>query len=191
MRTRSIMCKERKGALFFRNILPVFLMLIASAGCAFEVGQLNPSPNIAMTPRKQSLHFQIAPEVKDRFQVELASSSVEVTRWRMSLYAGYYNGLKDLFHLIKTPHQANYVIKVTKADLSFAPAAMGEGGVAAFWAHVVFRASLMDSSGNVVRVSAGTAQAKSAFISKDKAHQGIRSALETMYEMMARQLFSR
>ena len=76
------------------------------------------------------------------------------------------------------------------AQVAFDPYGAGYGQAAAAEAHVRYKARLVDSAGNVVRRSSGTVPSKRSTGDHNEYTLVAKSAVETMYERIASELFS-
>lgn len=185
----------------FRRLVPsyratmTFLGVLLSLGCitapVAHIAKSNPKPNIDLPERNLALSLVLDEEVKDAFKVPPRSGipETDVTAWRATLEKGFHNGLGSAF---RTKEQkAELTLQLVEVQLEFVPSAVnGYGQAAAAEAHVRYKARLVDAAGNVVRRSSGTVPSKRSTGHHTEFTLVAKSAVETMYERIASELFS-
>jgi len=178
-----------------KNTLLLTLSLALLVGCMsmnvkVKVKETNPRPNISIdsSDTNTSLSLSIDDAIKDSFevsvskaQVGLVSSDTKMTveGWRKSLEAGFQNGFKGFFKIEKSG--SDLIINITRADLSYPPT-------------ITYSASLVRKTGEVVKSTAGTASPVRSGGMQGSAGEVemspmAESAIEVMYEKIARDLF--
>lgn len=172
-----------------------FLGVLLSLGCitapVIQVAKSSPKPNIDLPERNLSLGLTLDEQVKDTFKMPPASGipETEVTQWRATLEKGFHNGLGTAFRTKEEKSQL--MLQLVEATLEFVPSAVnGYGQAAATEAHIRYKARLVDAGGNVVRRSTGTVASKRSTGDRDEFTLVAKSAVETMYERIASDLFS-
>ncbi len=172
----------------FRH-LSLIVALISLAGCSLKIHAGNPRPNIAIATRDSTMALVIADQVANDFAFRQQNGIMggSVQGWHTTLRAGFSNGFSDAFQLREAPAETTMSIDV--AELEFVPAAVsGYYGVVAVVAQVRFKATV--TQGGVKRRVAGTAVSKKSIASRNEVTAGTVSAVESMYEAIARELFS-
>ena len=111
-----------------------------------------------------------------------------VEGWRATLRNGYLYGFKDAFKLAADA-PADVTIVIDDAELEFVPTGVAGSAVMAGTAQVRYKAKLVDKNGATLRLAAGTAAAKKSSTSRGEVTVLAASAIETMYEQLAQELF--
>jgi len=173
----------------------IFLGVLLSLGCiatpVARVARSSPKPNIDLPERNLALGLTLDEQVKDAFKVPRRSGipETEVTAWRTTLERGFHNGLGTFFRTKE--EKSELTLQLVEVDLEFVPSAVnGYGQAAAAEAHVRYKARLLDAVGNVVRRSSGTVTSKRSTGDHNEFTLVALSAVETMYERIASDLFS-
>lgn len=172
----------------FRH-LSLLLVLLSTSACSLKILAGNPRPNIAAVPRDSTMALVISSQVADAFAIPQQNGIMggRVQGWHTTLRAGFGNGFNDVFRLTEAP--AETTMTIDEAELEFVPAAVsGYYGVVAVTAQVRFKATV--TQGGVKRRVAGTAVSKKSIASRNEATAGTVSAVESMYEAIARELFA-
>ena len=172
----------------FRH-LPLLLVLVSMSACSLKIRAGNPRPNIAIVPRDTTMALVIADRVADTFVIPQQNGIMggSVQGWHTTLRSGFGNGFNDVFRLSEGP--ADTTMSIDVAELEFVPAAVsGYYGVIAVNAQVRFKATV--TQGGVKRRIAGTAVSKKSIANAAEATAGTVSAVESMYEAIARELFA-
>jgi hypothetical protein len=187
-----------------------FLLLFAAlGGCTLSVTASQPRPNIALSARTEKLSLQLKDNVRDKYQVpaQQGIKSINVNDWHVSLRSGFDAAFRGAFQGSGDP----LVLTIERADLVLTPSAVGvqsmrtrrvsrrsrvqrttvQTGVTAVRAQITFRARLLDKNGKVLGTSASTAESKGSttVASEEEMTRLSGDAIETMYEMIAADLF--
>ena len=172
-----------------------FLGVLLSLGCVAapvaRIARSSPKPNIDLPERNLALGLTLDEGVKDAFKVPPRSGipETEVTAWRATLEKGFQNGLGKAFRTQEP--KSELTLQIVEAELEFVPSAVnGYGQAAAAEAHLRYKARLVDAAGNVVRRSSGTVTSKRSTGVTTEFTLVARSAVETMYERIASELFN-
>lgn len=173
----------------------IFLGVLLSLGCisapVARIVRSSPKPNIDLPERNLALGLTLDEQVKDAFKVPPRSGvpETDVTAWRATLEKGFHNGLGKAFRTQE--EKSELTLQLVEAELEFVPAAVnGYGQTVSAEAHVRYKARLMDAGGNVVRRSSGTVTSKRATSDHNEFTLVAKSAVETLYERIASELFS-
>jgi hypothetical protein len=173
----------------FRYTLQVLLATAVSmAGCALETGNGNPRPNIALNQAAtRTISMRVAPEVQREFSIPERDGlpSADIHEWRDTLYTGFCNGFHEYFKVIPGNEKSDLVLKISRTDVVLAYWVAG-GGVRT---QITYKALLLDENGQTLGVSANTVTSKTAFHTVESATDSVTSAVESMYESIARDLF--
>ncbi len=163
--------------------------VLLSTGCALSVKAGNPRPNVDLPESQASLALDLDPAIRDAFKAPSGDSlpPSDVQAWRTTLERGFQNSFRSVF---KAEGGSALVLKIVEADLMLAATAVDDGGVAAAEAQVRYKARLVDAQGNVVRRSVGTVVSKRSATSRAGVTPVVESAVESMYEKIAQDLFS-
>jgi hypothetical protein len=189
--------------------LGLFLLGAALGGCTLSVTASRPRPNIALSARPEKLTLQLEHDVRDRYQVpaQQGIKPIDVNDWHVSLRSGFDAAFRNTFQGSGDP----LVLSIERADLVLTPSAVGvqsmrttrvsrrsrvqrttvQTGVTAVRARITYRAQLLDRSGKVLATSAATAESKGSttVASEEEMTRLSGDAIETMYEMIAADLF--
>ena len=172
-----------------KNAVCLLFLCLYVAGCTLTVTAAQPRPNIALAPRPEKLSLKLGPDVKDQYRVppQQGLQAVNVAGWNSTLQTGFDSAFGSLFQ----GSGEGLVLSIDRADLVVTPAAVGTYGVAAVRAQVTYRAQLMSESGNVIAISAATAESKGTTASPSQADMTrlAGDAVESMYELIAKELF--
>lgn len=165
----------------------VILCSVLTACGSLTVSQFAPNPNVDIDSAHKNVKLDLTADVKDTYEVPSKNGmrSVAVSDWRKSLTTGFENsfGNRASGRDVKT-------LQISRAEIELAPAAMSaQYGPIAAYANLTYQARLVDAKGNVLKRSAGTVTAKSAFTSTNETTTAAQSAVESMYEKIATDLF--
>ena len=176
---------------------PVCTAVVACAvlwGCLpppIQVDLLEPRPNLALVnDRERTLSLSLGPGISDQFSVPAHDRipSTTVRSWQETLTNGFRAAFKPYF-TVASPSEL--VVAIDRADIDWAPLGVsGKGIVTAVQAQITYKARLLDSRRNTIAAAASTATSKSPAIDYDGLERCLTSAVETMYEDMAQQLFA-
>lgn len=177
-------------------------MLILSAivslffqSCALQVNLLNPKPNLYLNEEKEKLALVIHDDIKDVFVVPKNNGvkQFNVTEWHNSLKQGFVNGFKDYYTIVDDKADAGLILELSRTDFEFVPVSVG-----AYWgvqstftlnAQITFKAKLTANNGEVINKNAATAVSKSAGGDRAQFTKVAESAIESMYEIIGKELF--
>lgn len=162
-----------------RNSLGV-LILVAACG-NLRVDPASPRPNVDLAPAVSPVSLTLDASIRDSFVIPHTPSvnEVPVSGWRGTLTRGFDAAFKG--------GASDHVLVLREAELSFGPAAIGMGGTAAVRAHIRFKSSLVDPSGNEVGRISGDVDARDAATSPNPEAMTMNAAqaTEAMYEQIA------
>jgi hypothetical protein len=175
-------------------ILSAIVALILQS-CALQVNLLNPKPNLYLNEEKEKLALVLADDIKDIFVVPKNNGvkQFNVTEWHNSLKQGFVNGFRDYYTIVDDKADAGLILELTRADFEFVPADVG-----AYWgvrstfalnAQITFKAKLTAKNGEVINKNAGTAFSKSAGGDRAQFTKAAESSIESMYEIIGKELF--
>jgi hypothetical protein len=191
------------------GLLKLVTLSAALGGCTLSVTASQPRPNIALSARAEKLTLQLKDNVRDTYQVpaQQGIKPINVNDWHVSLRAGFDAAFKNSFQ----GSGDQLVLSIERADLVLTPSAVGvqsmrtrrvsrrsrvqrttvQSGVTAVRAQVTYRAQLLDKNGKVIGMSAATAESKGSttVASEEEMTRLSGDAIETMYEMIAADLF--
>lgn len=174
--------------------LPCLAMVLSSlllaSGCTLSVAQGNPRPNIDLPESKAGLKLVMDESVRNTFEVPGRGgiNKGEVEQWRETLARGFQNGFGTAFQTNADPSELT--LQLSEVELEFAPTAVAShGGAVAAEAQIRYKARLVDAQGNVVRRSNGTVASKRSTGRADEVTLIAESAVESMYEKIAMDLF--
>jgi hypothetical protein len=171
--------------------ISVLLLAPAMAACAVPVHALNPKPNVDLDRSDRSLGLQLDPAVHDQFVVhaEDGYKPMTVEHWHETLMNGFANGYGEAFTLAKGPSQG-LVLEIAEAEPEMTRAAVNaDSSAAATAVQIHFKARLRSANAVVCR-SHGTVSSKKAVGMAWEIPNAVSSAIETMYEAIARDCFT-
>lgn len=172
--------------------LGVFLILACTAcfKSTLRVPAVEARPNVNLAKHDERLSLRIGPKVQDAYTLprDNGIGPTQVSEWKASLRTGFKNAFSDSF-VIADMEDGSSVLEIQEAELEIVPAAVAANGyVAAGRAQIRFKAQLR-RGGKSVPLS-GMAESKKAVTRMDGAPSAAKSAIETMYEGIADQLFN-
>jgi hypothetical protein len=170
-----------------------------------KVTALNPKPNLALKNSKEKIYFLIDKNVEDNYVVPKQSgiTKTNVSEWHTSLINGFKNGFSDFFTIVNDLSEADFILKISKADFEWTPAATrtnvsGSSGyvssttsVSSIRAQVTFKAQLVNKNGDIVKQCANTVIAKKVASGFKDVNPTVASALESMYEYIGNDFFEK
>ncbi len=157
---------------------------LAISGCSYTVGPFEPKPNVALPSKAPAFELELAPTVKDTYEVPGTNGLAPgtVTSWRSSLEKGFAVGFPS-----GGAANGTAKLRVELAEFSFVPAAVdGAGRTVGARAQVKFRGRW--TVGETEIPVSGTAESKSATTAGGDIHGAAASAVETMYESFGQAL---
>ena len=171
-------------------LVPVSLLAACAVNQTHRVGEITARPNVALKKSSQSIGLKLSDGVKDAWVSprENGVGPLEVTAWTTSLSAAFATAFADAF-TIKNG-DSDLVLDIQDAELKLVPGAVDANGyVVSGAAQVRFKAQLLDRTGKQVAVTAGTSKSKTTCSAMDCAPSVAISAVESMYEAIAQDLF--
>ncbi len=169
-------------------------------GCGVAVEIANPRPNIDLKESHQVLNLRLSSKIPNDFDMPTINLmyTPHVSGWRSSLKRGFRNGFGEYFDL-SPDARPDLVLEITEAlpEIVMTQNATGytAGGVyhstgqAAGNAQIRYRARLLDAQGRVLKKSFGTVPSKRTFTNIFEGTAVVESAVETLYEAVARDCF--
>lgn len=158
------------------------------SGCTEIITQGDPRPNIALQQQMKTLKLSIGSTVPDSFMIP--GSNFAVQGWHGTLRKGFRNGFMGAYALVQGDGGVDQLLTLDLAELG--TAACVETNLVAC-VLVRYQATLTDSAG-ATRRTAGSAESR--YRSRDGSSQpvdiaraNVDSAIETMYERIAKELF--
>lgn len=182
----------------FLSILMISILVIFSTGCTIPIKYVQPKPNIDLAQGNYKLELDISKKIKSTFETKskngVKGASVEF--FRESLKAGFESGLSEFFQ-----GKSKRVLLLRMVELAFIPASMvtsvsGTDGntysstsVGSIYVVIQYQARVFDGKTKkvIARIS-GRAQSKSSAVSNDDANEAVKTAIEVMYEQIAKKL---
>jgi hypothetical protein len=114
--------------------------------------------------------------------------AIDVTEWRQSLTNGFINGFGEAYQVLNGAPTA-LTLEFSDAIPELTPAAVsGYYGVVAANAQVRYKARVLANSQILCR-SNGTVISKTAVNNAQQVKDAVRSAVESMYEVIAKECF--
>lgn len=158
--------------------------LVLVSGCPMAVTVGNPQPDIELKAQRTTLRLD-ASGVQDAFSTPANSQvAASVSHFQQTLQNGFHNGFGDAFQLVNDP-PAELTVKLVNVSLTYALATDSPDG---FVAHISYDARLIDGHGKELRVSRHAVTSMEATQSRHDATLAATKAVETMYELAARDL---
>ena len=179
---------------FRKNVVATLVILAGLAvlpGCSILIGPGNPRPNIVVASQKKSLRVVISDSIPNDFDPQTPPHlrNMHVQGWHQTLEKGFSNGFGDSMRVVDSG-TSDWTLKIDNAELEYVSAAVnGYGNVVALTAQIRFKASLQ-RDGEELRL-AGTVESKKATSQGAEIPALAYSAIETMYEKIAADLFNR
>jgi hypothetical protein len=165
--------------------------VLLATGCAPHVNVGNPRPNVDLPRSETSLALELDAAIPDTFKATSGGSSAPSTpvkEWRTTLERGFQNSFGPAF---KTDGGKDLVLHLVEVVLEVAPTTEVDaaGSAVGSEAQIRYKARLVDAQGNVVRRSVGTVSSKRPVARSVDATRVAESAVESMYEKIAEDLF--
>ncbi len=169
----------------FRSSLRVLLVLCGVAACGnLRVDPASPRPNVDLPSAMSPAAVTLAPGIPDQVVIPKTPSvnAVPVSGWRTTLTRAFENGFKG--------GSKERVLVLREAELTFGPAALGPGGTAAVRAHIRFKSTVADPSGNELIRIFGEVEARDAATvpTAEAMTANAAQATEAMYEQIAKKI---
>ena len=176
-----------------KKVLPFILLFGFLCGCiSLTIPKMNPNPNVNLpsNDKKMSLSLDIDQSIKSSFAVTHRPPGmvpVQMEMWRESLETGFKNGFKDYFKIETSKSASDFTITLLRADYDIVTTAVDQrGNTVAGTAQITYKATLNKKTGEVIKRSAKTVQAKKSGGWDLSIGE---SAVETMYEEIAKDFF--
>ena len=167
------------------------LALPMLAACTTTIPPVSPTPNTAFVPQQRSLELALAPEVADRFSVEIQQpgmyyAPIVIQSWHTTLENGFRNGFRSAFPARQGP-SADLTLRIDRASLE-----LGD-----FFPHVHARiqyVATLSGADGTLRRTAGVAYGgvpRGRLVSGEDLIAGdISTSVAAMYEQVAMQLLA-
>ena len=170
-------------------LLPLIFIFIGCAMITFK--KSNPFPNVDIPGMEnKTIALLISSDVKNKFKTQPTGGGckgLHLKNWHTSLKNGFNNAYKDSFKVIDSPDNADYVIKLLRTTPFLEVTTMyGTGAAAACGVNITYKARLLHN-GKAIKSSAHTVMAKQR---AGKVKMNLKSALESMYEIMTKDFFN-
>lgn len=154
-----------------------------------------PTPNLALKDEKpKSIELSMGNGVQDSY-IHLRRNGFKktiVSSWKASLKNGFVSAFRESFSIHSESLDSDFALKLNRAELEIIPAESGNG----MSAMITFNAVLLDSNGKEISQMASTAYSKKSAVlffysaNSSRAMEITNSAVESMYEMIAKEMFT-
>ena len=192
-----------------KKIIPV-IGIILGLGCGtlqpLIIPQIDSRPNVSMkfSEKKKSISIVMSDEIRNEFEVSHKffwggrDRLWKMTCYRDSLQTGFQNAFRDFFKIVPQGSSSDLIVEIVRADFKFVPDVVdATGNVVLVRPTIEYRAVLKKKNGEPVRMSAATALSKvpsefnfeSGGIVMTIDPASVKSVIESMYEVMAKDLF--
>lgn len=191
-----------------KKIIPV-IGIILGLGCGslqpLIIPKTDPSPNVSMklSEKKRSVSIVLADGILNEFEVSHKFFGGRDRVWKMtsyrdSLQAGFQNGFKDYFKIVPQGSPSDLIVEISRADFRFViDTVNGFGEAVLVRPNIEYRAVLKKRNGEPVKISAATVMSKitsefnyeSGGIIMTIDPESIKSVIESMYEVMSKDMF--
>jgi hypothetical protein len=182
-------------------ILIATLLATIPSYCALKITALNPKPNLALKSSNEKIFILIDKNVEDSYMIPKQGGikKTNVTDWHTSLINGFKNGFSDFFIIVDDASEADLILKLSKAEIEWAPAGtrtVVSGGssstvVSHVRSQVTFNAQLVNKNGDILKQCANTVVSKKVAFKRKDINPNAASALESMYEYIANDFFEK
>jgi hypothetical protein len=156
-------------------------------GCSgpIMIGQMNPKPNFDLPSTQKTISLSFGPKVQDEFETRQDGIGViKFSNWKNSLQQGFKNGFEDYLTIAESG-ESDYVLKILQTEPEFVTAARtADNYIVSAVMQITYKAELYYLD-NKIASSAHTVRAKSSTANRDKAFENAKSAIESMYEVIA------
>ena len=176
-----------------KNLKYLFLpLLFIFMGCStINLKESNPLPNVdILGMENKTIALLISTDIQNKFKTQPTGEGckgLHLKNWHTSLTNGFNNAYKDSFKIINSPDNADYVIKLLRTTPFLEVITMyGAGAVTTCVLNITYKARLLHD-GKAVKSSAHTVMAKQR---EGEIEMNLKSALESMYEIMTKDFFN-
>jgi hypothetical protein len=176
----------------------VFVCLLLLSACGgmryIYTGELNPTPNIDIEPIKERIFLEFDESIKDTFwEYHSDLKPLEVSSWLASLQNGFNNAFKE-FNIVHSKNQAQLILKMYDANPTRTILTVSQSDVkflntVLVGCQITYKVRLLNARGEILKRASGTANAKRSGTLKYENDQIMASAIESMYETIAKDFF--
>ena len=181
-----------------KKLLFLFLAFILFYGCALKVTKMNPKPNISINETKMKIMLEIDASIKDTFEIPAKGgiSKIKVVGWRESLKSGFNNGFGEYYSIVENKSEADLILEIKKADIEFSATSYiatsnTSSKINSVKALITYKAKLVNKTGETIGQSANTSVSKNPINNSRYCTDAVSSAVESMYELIAKDVFEK
>lgn len=176
-------------------LLFCLLQLSACGGMRYiYTGELTPIPNIDIDPIKEGIFLELDESVKDTFwEYHSDLKPLEVSSWRKSLENGFNNAFKE-FNIVHSKDKAQLILKMydanpTRTILTISQSDVKYLNTVLVGCQITYKVRLLNARGEILKRATGTVNSKRSGSLKYENDQIMASAIESMYETIAKEFF--
>jgi len=177
-----------------RSLLVILSVILFLQGCSLKVMQMDPKPNISINESDKSIALVLNDRIEDMYVIpeNRGIKKADVEGWRNSLRAGFENAFGDYYEVKKDENEADLILILKRAEIEFSPTSVSTNvGVTSLETHLTFNAQLKGGDGKTVGRLAKTANSKGSITDPDHVTDNVESAIESMYELIAEDMFEK
>ncbi|MBI5559402.1 MAG: hypothetical protein HY885_17395 [Deltaproteobacteria bacterium] len=166
------------------------------------MAEINPIPNVDINPIKERIFFEIEESVQDTFwEYHSELKPLEISNWRASLRNGFNSAFKE-FNIVNTKDEAQLIFRIYDATPARTLASLSQSEQQLYpfrvsetvktvvvSSQLTYKVRLLNVQGEILKRSNGTANSKKSGTTKYENDQIIASAIESMYESIAKDFF--
>ncbi len=174
------------------NQLLLIVGFILLQGCALHIDTINPQPETTMHKTGKSIKMEIGNGITDSFLLpEYAGVKKSiVTNWHTSLKNGFNNGFNRYFEINEHPRKTDFILKLTKTELSFNPANVTGYSTTTFLnVDLNYQAVLLDGNNNILKKAEGHVRSDKTINVKGEEKEAVKNTIEKMYVQIADKFF--
>ena len=173
--------KVSRRYLVFAVVVGLALLLVGT-GCAFTLGERNPSPVVNVMGKNLKLAFKIGKKVPDEFVIKAGMSKATFTEQHKTLNNAFDNAFENV--AVQDPGQSNLILELTSLEIRREQLANIGSTMSCKYKAVL----KLTATGEVLRTAAGTAYPKNPMVGDWKAI--FDDGIETMFEDISYQIFA-
>jgi len=176
--------------------LGLFILLL---GCSLKVNQINPKPNLFIKKSSKTIAIVFDTSIKNNFTIppQNGIEKIKVKKWKDSLTRGFKNGFSIFYKIVDDPTKSDLILLLKGTDIFFEPDPNEYNSdlffendlVLSIIPKIKFSAVLLNKQRKPLKTINETAIAKNPITGEFQTSKGVKSAVESMYEKIAKKLF--
>lgn len=168
--------------------LPIIFGLMSGCTTVFTVGSLDPKPNVDVLGYEgKTISLDISNKIKNDFIVPQKNNclGLDISDFKNSLNKGFEYAYDDSFSVVPQGSDSDYKIKLLSIQPYGEVTAVNGNGAAVSCAIDIKYKARLEVNGKAIMSSSETVE------SKTRRGFNLESAIESMYEVMSKEFFSK